>query len=260
MAKKYIRAIFISAFSMLCIYLIIVEFYALSSFLTDSLLFFYFLLPITILLFIVSIVKLANIMQYVKLDIDYYEKHNWIGKITSKMIIGLMLLGVILSLCYSAYQIHVTSQYENKNYVVFNSSNFTDYEENERTQYNMAFLDSTSLFGNFDTTISKMAFIDDTKHQIIINGTHIKTESNLLKNLKYCLMKNNLMQDKQYIEKDDYVYYYDEGRYDGIIKYSEIVVIAKGKSGFVCVAVQTSTPNVPIDVEKAIEYCEKLVA
>lgn len=258
MKEIYIKIISISVSLLVCSYLIIVELKVISSLLTDSLLFFYFLLPVTILLFIVGIIKLVNVIQYVKLDIVYYEKYNQIAKITSKTLIGLIGLGVILLLCYSAYQIHITSQYQN--YDVFNSSNFTNYEENERTQYNMKFLDSTSLFGNYDTTVSKMVFIDDTKHQIIINGTYIKTQSTLFTNLKYYLMKNNLMKDKQYIEKDDYVYFYDKGRYDGIIKYSEIVVIAKGKSGFVCITVQTSTPNNPINVEKSIKYCQELVA
>lgn len=259
MTKKHVKALFISAFSILCVCLIIVELMALSSILTDSLLFFYFLLPITILLFIVSIVKLVNIIQYVKLDIDYYEKYNRIGKTTNKIISALIFLSLILTSCYSAYQRYVTNQYSDEFYAVFNSSNFTDYKETEKTQYNVAFVDTTSLFGSSDTTITKMAFIDDTKHQIIIDGTHIKTKSTMLKNLKYHLMKSNLMKDKDYVEKDDCIYFFDEGIYDGIIRYSEIIVVAKGKSGFVCITVQTSTPDVPINVERTLKYCNELV-
>ena len=68
------------------------------------------------------------------------------------------------------------------------------------------------------------------------------------------------MKDKNYIEKDNCVYFYEPGAYNRIIKYSKITTIAKGKSGFVYVVVETSTPEVPIDIEKTLSYCNKLVS
>ena len=86
---------------------------------------------------------------------------------------------------------------------VLNTSYFTEYIEDENSKYNTGLMNTASLFEETDTTISKMVFIDDTNHQIIIEGCHIETKSVLLKNLKYSLVKMKLMGNKDFVEKDN---------------------------------------------------------
>lgn len=257
--KQYFKLFIISFFVIFSICFVSSVLIALSSFPVDSLLSFYLFFPISLLLFLIGVFKLINIIKQIRNGNDSYEKYIKVAKITNKIVVFLISFGLIGLLGYSAYQVYITNQKQQPFYETLNSLNFTDYEEDEQTKYNTGFIESTSIFGDKETVVLKMAFINETKHQIIIEGTHIETSSSILTNLKYHLMKKVLMQDKEYFEKDNCVCFYNPGRYDGIIKYSEIIILAKGEKGFVYVNVQTSTPDVQIDVDKALSYCNNLV-
>lgn len=258
MKNKYLKLITKSLFLIICICCLIAELNALSSFLTGTLLFFYIWLPITILLLAIAIIKLINVVQSIRKDTELSKEQKRREQILNILISFLISLAIILTVGYSMYQLNhkIYKPYRE----VLNTSYFTEYIEDENSKYNTGLMNTASLFEETDTTISKMVFIDDTNHQIIIEGCHIETKSVLLKNLKYSLVKMKLMGNKDFVEKDGCVYFYDPGIYDGLIRYSKIIVITKGESGFVYAIVETSTPDVPIDIDKTLKSCNELVS
>lgn len=258
MVNKYYKLAFRTVFLICCLFFLFAELNVLSSFLTGTLLLFYIWLPITLIILIISIIKLVNSIQSLKNDLKLSKSQIFVEQNSNKLVAFLISLAIFMSLWYSAYQVYNTVQ---KSYhEILNTSYFTGYVETGNSKYNIGLMNIGKLFDDTDTTISKMVFIDDTNHQIIIEGCHIETNSALLTNLKYSLTKLKLMKDKNYIEKDNCIYFYEPGIYDGLIKYSKLIILAKGESGFVYAIVETSTPDVPIELEKSLNYCNELVS
>ncbi len=260
MKKKIINLAANGLFLILCVCSIIIELCLLSDFNTYSLVCFYFWIPISVLLTVISIIRLIITAKLLKTDSKYQNKYISLKKIIKKTSIFLILFGVILSLVYSAYQIHNHKSINKECHQILNISNFTNCIEDENSDYNVKISSTDRLFGETDSTIIKMMFVNDSQHQIIVNGCHTQTSSSLLSNLRFLLMKNKLIKSTDYIKEENYIYYYEPGRYDGLIKYSKLIVIAKGDFGFVCAIVETSSPNIPIEIEKALTYCKEITS
>ncbi len=184
---------------------------------------------------------------------------------TYTIVCNVFISAVLVYMCIGLFYFNMSSHYkvipQSENYKYCNSLNFVDYEENETSKYvEDAYITVLDMYNSKSTNVSKRIDIDDDPCVLTVEMSKIDTKSYILKNLKYGIYKNVYFKDTDISESDNYIYYYDWGEFDGIIKNNKMVMMGKTKDSFVFVNVESTSSSFPIDETKALEFLKDMLA
>ena len=219
----------------------------------DLVIYYVFIIPLSLLI----------ILFAVKIIISLKFEPNKTDRIICR-ICNVMICVICVCACVKFFYFDTNGSYrripQSENYQYCNSSNFVDYEENEKSEYlEASFITVLNVFNSKNTNITKIIDIDEKNCVLTIAMNKTDTESFILKNLKYLLYKNKFFKNKEISENDNIIYYYDKGELDGSAESNIMLIMGKSKASFVYIFVSSTAASLPIDETKALEYAKEML-
>ncbi len=251
MKKKLIPSII---FLCIDILLLIFVLYFLSVSTAEMLMVYYVLLLPVLVFLIFRIVKL--ILVFVKNDK------------AKKATLSIRTVALVLACLWMFYSATVfvlfspPNEVEKRSYHKYaNASNFVDYIETEDTEYGeYNRVTHTEFLGQNELEVVKHIAPDNKDGNIMIDIKYIETKSVFLKFFEYINFQsdiNSFMIKKESENCFYYQYEYNEG-FTPIE--TEIIVLGKTDTGFIYARIWSNVKDLPVNVDKTLEYCEALLA
>lgn len=252
MKKKVAKVIINSIFLILSVIALVFSIYLLSwQPVEDIFIYYVFIIP----LLFVTLLFTVKLVLILKFEVSK----------TYKIICNVFICVILVFMCIEFFYFNIGGHYkaipQTENYEYCNSANFVDYEENEKSKYvEDAYITVLDMYNSENINVSKRIDIDDKNCVLTIEMSKIDTRSHILKNLKYLIYKNVYFKDKDASENDEFIYYYDPGIFDSIIKNNKMVMMGKTKDSFVFVNIESTSSSLPISETKAFEFMKDMLA